>query len=276
MRKRGFVWIVMVLVFAALGAAGCGDDDDGGGGKSGGDLDTLKSGTLTVGSDIPYAPFEFGRPPTYKGFDVELVRDIAKRLDLKVEFVKTPFDTIFRNLAQGKFDMVASSTTITAERKRTVDFSDPYFAADQSLMVKEGSDVSTVADLKGKIIGAQIGTTGADYAKDKIDAKSVRTYDVIDDAFKALETGQIAAVINDCPVSKYAEKSKPDLKVVRAIETGESYGFAFAKKSDELRGAVNDALGEVKENGSYDKLFRKWFGSDPCKSIVEKEKGGGA
>jgi ABC-type amino acid transport substrate-binding protein len=264
---------IALLLSTAVLAVGCGDDDDEGPAQ---DLTTITEGKLTVGSDIPYAPFEFGRPPTYKGFDVELVRDVAKQLDLDVEFVKTPFDTIFRNLAQGKFDMVASSTTITAERKRTVDFSDPYFAADQSLMVKKGSDVATVADLKGQVIGAQLGTTGADYAKDKVDAKSVRTYDVVDDAFKALQAGQIAAVINDCPVSKYAERSKPDLQVVRVIETGENYGFAFAKNSDKLREAVNGALGEVKDDGSYESLFRKWFGSDPCKSILEKEQAGGA
>jgi ABC-type amino acid transport substrate-binding protein len=269
MRNRGFVSIVLVLVFAALGAAGCGDDDDGGGGKTGSELDTIKSGTLTIGSDIPYTPFEFGRSPNYTGFDVEVVKEVAKQLELKPSFQKTPFDTIFRNLAQGKFDMVASATTITAERKRTVDFSAPYFRADQSLMVKKGSSVQTVPDLDGKIVGAQLGTTGADYAKDKTKAKTVRTYDLIDDAFKALETGQVAAVINDCPVSKYAEKSKPDLKVVRRIDTGESYGFAFAKDSDALRKEVNSALADVKDNGSYERIYKKWFGSDPCKSILE-------
>ncbi len=77
---------------------------------------------------------------------------------------------------------MASSTTITEERQRTVDFSAPYFAADQSLMVKRGDDIATVADLKGEVIGAQIGTTGADYAKEEIDAETVRTYDLIDDA----------------------------------------------------------------------------------------------
>ena len=168
-----------------------------------------------MGSDIPYPPFEFGRAPDYEGFDVDVVNEVAKRLDLEAEFIKTPFDPIFRNLAQGRFDMVASAATITPEREGTVAFSVPYFAADQSLMVKKGSDIKTVDDLEGKIIGAQLGTTGADYAKDKTKAKTVRTYDLIDDAFKALQTEQVAAVINDFPVSKYAEQSKPDLVVVQ-------------------------------------------------------------
>ena len=274
MTKRLLVlWIgaLFLLMGTALGA--CGDDDDEGGGGGGGtgasELDTIEPGTLTVGSDIPYAPFEFGDPPDYKGVDVDIVNAVAKQLDLDVKFVKTPFDTIIRSLVQGKFDMVASSMTITEERKRTVDFSDPYFLADQSLMIKKGSDIKTVDDVAGEIVGAQLGTTGADYAKDKTDAKEVRTYDLVDDAFKALQTGQVAAVINDCPISKYAEKSKPDLQVVTAIPTHENYGFAFAKDSDALRKAVNGAIEKIKTDGTYDKIFSKWLGSDPCKSLTE-------
>jgi polar amino acid transport system substrate-binding protein len=272
MTRRVLLLLLGAVLLLGTALAACGGDDDGGGGDTGGaaKVDTLQSGTLTVGSDIPYAPFEFGDPPDYDGFDVNLVDAIAKRLDLKVKWVKTPFDTIFRNLAQGKFDMVASSATITDERKRTVDFSDPYFAADQSLMVKRGSDIRTVADVDGQIVGAQLGTTGAAYAKDETDAKEVRTYDLVDDAFKALETGQVAAVINDCPVSAYAMRSKPDLEVVEAIKTGESYGFAFEKGSGAVRTAVNRALGEVRSDGTYNRIFKKWFGNAPCRSIADR------
>src|SRR5262249_29403763 len=160
----------------------------------------------------------------------------------EAEFIKTPFDTIFRNLAQGKFDMVASAATVTAEREKEVDFSDPYFPADQSLMVKKGSDIKTVDDLQGKIVGAQLGTTGAQYAKDHTKAKAVRTYDLVDDAFNALGAGQVEAVINDCPVSKYAEKAHTNLVVLRAIPTNERYGFAFPSGSDALREAFNKQL----------------------------------
>ena len=269
---RGRWLVVLMAIVAALALAACGDDDDdeGDGGQAQ-EFQTIREGVLTVGSDIPYAPFEFGRPPDYQGFDVDLVREIGKRLDIDVRFVKTPFDTIFRNLLQGKFDLVASSTTITEERKRTVDFSDPYFEADQSLMVKKGSGISTLEDLEGEVIGAQLGTTGADYAKSEIDARTVRTYDLVDDAFNALQAGQIAAVINDCPVSKYAERSKPDLEVVRAIRTGEQYGLAFAKESDALREAVNGALEEIKEDGTYQRIFDRWIGPDPCRSIAATE-----
>jgi polar amino acid transport system substrate-binding protein len=254
----------LVLVAAMLVATGCGDDDGGGGGSG---LDTINEGELRVGSDIPYPPFEFGRAPDYKGFDVDIVNEIAKRLDVEAKFVKTPFDPIFRNLAQGRFDMVASATTITPERERTVDFSDPYFPADQSLMVKRGSDIKTVDDLTGKTVGVQLGTTAADYAKKKAKAESVRTYDLIDDAFNALQSDQVDAVINDFPTSKYAERSKKELVVVQTIETGEEYGLAFAPKSQELRRRVNKALQEMKDDDTYTEIYRKWFEADPPDSI---------
>jgi ABC-type amino acid transport substrate-binding protein len=273
-----FITALLLLVGTALTACGDDDDDDGGGGGTGtdttaaADFETLEEGTLTVGSDIPYAPFEFGDPPDYEGVDVDIVNAVADRLGLEVKWVKTPFDVIFRNLAQGgKFDMVASSTTITPERQKTVDFSDPYFVADQSLMVKKGSDIQTLDDVAGEIVGAQLGTTGAAYAEDETEAEEVRTYDLIDDAFQALQTEQVAAVINDCPISKYAEESKPDLQVIEVIPTGENYGFAFQKGNDALREAVNGALEEVKQDGTYDEIFEKWLGDDPCKSITATE-----
>lgn len=262
-RHRSWPLVALsILLASAMVAIGCGDDD--GGGTSPGELNTIAEGKLRVGSDIPYPPFEFGRAPDYRGFDIDVVNEIAKRLDLEAEFVKTPFDPIFRNLAQGRFDMVASATTITPERERTVDFSDSYFPADQSVMVKRGSDIRSTRDLAGKRVGAQLGTTGADYARDEIDAETVRTYDLIDDAFKALEAGQVDAVINDCPVSKYAERAHQDLVVVEAIDTNELYGFGFAKDSDELLNAVNRELAELKEDGTLERISQKWFGGRPC------------
>ena len=257
---------ILVLLAAVLVATGCGDDDSSSS-PSSTELGLIEEGKLKVGSDIPYPPFEFGRAPDYEGFDVDIVNEVAKRLDLEAEFIKTPFDPIFRNLAQGRFDMVASAATITPEREGTVAFSVPYFNADQSLMVKKGSDIKTVDDLDGKIIGAQLGTTGADYAKDKTKAKTVRTYDLIDDAFKALQTEQIEAVINDFPVSKYAEQSKPDLVVVQTIKTGEEYGLAFAKESTKLRAEAKKAIDAMKEDGKYTEIYKKWFKEDPPDSV---------
>ena len=133
---------------------------------------TITEGKLRVGSDIPYTPFEFGRAPDYEGFDVDIVNEIAKRLDLEAEFVKTPFDPIFRNLAQGKFDMVASAATITPEREkdgRLLGFRTsrrPVADGEEGKRHQDGR-----RPRRRRSIGAQLGTTGADYAKEKTKAR---------------------------------------------------------------------------------------------------------
>ena len=131
--------LLAALAVAALAvfAAGCGDSDDGttGGGGGGGER-------LTVGSDVPYPPFEeFGKTKSeFKGFDIELVEAIAEKIGREAEFKDTSFDTIFRDLAQGKFETVASATTITEEREESVDFTNPYYLPSaQSIVVKEGN-----------------------------------------------------------------------------------------------------------------------------------------
>lgn len=276
LRGRWLVALLAIVATLALAACGDDDDDDGGGAATTGtdqaqQLDTIKAGTLTVGSDIPYEPFEFGRAPEYEGFDIDLVNAIAERLGLETSFQKTPFDTIFRNLAQGRFDMVASATTITEERQQTVDFSNPYFQANQSLIVQEGSDIQGVEDLEGETIGAQLGTTGADYAQDEIEGtESVRTYDVVDDAFQALQAGQISAAVIDNGVALHAAEEQEGLEVVEEIPTDEQYGLAFAKETDALTEAVNGALDEIKQDGTYAEIFRKWFNADPPEEILQR------
>ena len=258
------------LLSTALVAAGCG-----GGAKEhttvtpAGTFTTVTKGTLTAGSEIPYPPFEFGRGPNYKGFDVDIVHEIVKRLGLKSKFINTPFATIFRSLAQHKFDMVASATTITPKRRQVAVFSYSYLPADQSLMVKKGSKITTVSDLKGKTVGAQNGSTGADYARKFTHAKAVRTYEQIDDAFNALAAGQVDAVINDFPISKYAERSRTNLRVVQTIPTNEQYGFGFPRGSDYLVRSVNNALTGMKSDGTYENIYRKWFHVSPPASFFE-------
>ena len=128
MRNRlGALIATLAMLAVPLLAAGCGGGDDNGGGGV--------PKQITVGSDIPYPPFEFGQSPPYKGYDIDIVNEIGKRIGSKMIIQDTAFPTIFRDLAQGKFDMVASSTTITPERQKVVDFSQPYYQTDQSLSV---------------------------------------------------------------------------------------------------------------------------------------------
>ncbi len=273
--RRWSLVALLIGILAAAVAAGCGDDDEttteGDGGATAAAIQTIQEGTLTVGSDIPYDPFEGGDPPDYEGFDIDVVNAIAENIGLDVEIKDTPFDTIFRDVAQGKFDMVASASTITPEREETVDFSNPYFQADQSLMVRSDSDIESTDDLAGAIVGAQKGTTGAAYAQDETDAATVRTYPEIGDAFTALNNTQVDAVINDFAISKFAEESNPDLVVVERIPTEEYYGFAFAKGNTALVDAVNGALQEIKDDGTYTEIYERWFDEAPPDSILQAD-----
>jgi polar amino acid transport system substrate-binding protein len=269
-RTRTRLAIALVAALATAGiAAGCGGSSSTtSAGGSSGDLGLLTPGTLTIGSDIPYPPFEQGSPPDYTGFDVDLMDAIAQKLDLKPKWVDTSFATIFADQQAGKFDIVASATTITPARQQKVTFSDPYFDADQSLMVQKGSDLQSTDDITSSTrIGVQQGTTGADYATNKTDAQ-VQSYPEIGNAFNALQAGQVDGVINDFAVSAFALKKYPQLDVVQTITTGEQYGFPMQPQNTSLQDAVNGALQDSIDDGTYEKIYEKWFTEKPPEAFL--------
>jgi polar amino acid transport system substrate-binding protein len=253
---------VLALVAVPLFAIGCGDDDDNGdgGGGGGADLGLIKEGQLLAGIDTPFPPFEKGHPPNITGYDIDVINAVADELGLEVVQQETSFDTIFRDVAQGKFDVAVAASTITPERERTVDFSDPYYLADQSLLVRaDETEIKSQDDLGGKVVGAQDGTTGETYANDETDAAEVRGYPGGTDAINALRAGQIDAVIVDSPVAEDAVETESGLKIAEKIVTRELYGFSFAPDNDALREAVNDALATIKENGTLTDLYKQYF-----------------
>jgi polar amino acid transport system substrate-binding protein len=252
-RVRLAIACVVALATAGI-AAGCGDDDGGGG-----DLGLINEGELLAGIDTPFPPFEKGHPPNITGYDIDVINAVADEMGLEVVQEETSFDTIFRDVAQGKFDVAVAASTITPERERTVDFSDPYYLADQSLLVAEGSDIGSQDDLGGVTVGAQDGTTGEAYANDETDAAQVRGYPGGTDAINALRAGQVDAVIVDAPVAEDAVQKQSGLEIAEKIVTRELYGFSFAPENDALREAVNDALAKVKEDGTLAKLYSKYF-----------------
>jgi polar amino acid transport system substrate-binding protein len=231
-------------------------------------------GKLTVCSDIPYAPFEFNANSgefndksgggQLTGFDVELVRAMATQLGAAAEFKTTPFDAIIPALAAGNCDMIASATTITEERRQKVAFTQPYFDADQSLLIRAADKerYKTLADLEGKTIGVQSGTTGETYAKAHTPAGAkVKDFPGADDLFNALTSGDIDAVLQDFPVNKYrALQTGEQFAVTETFKTGEQYGFAVAKDNDKLVAALDAALAKLRESGGYDTIYKAWFG----------------
>ena len=276
MPRRTYAMVAVAAVFLLL-AAGCGKSEpssSGGSPSTGGSsptqaaLDTVKAGTLTVGSCLDYKPFEFTEGGTLKGFDVEIMQAIADNLGLQLEWTKHDFDTIFTALAANQFDAVAAASTITAERQQVVDFSDPYYNARQSLTVNTAKtpDIATTDDLKsGDTIGAQKGTTGLDWAKTNLAPKgiTIKTYTDAPDAFTDLEAGQITGVINDEPSSEQEVQSRPDLKVIEPIDTCEQYGIAVAKNRTDIKDGINTALKAIIADGTYKTIFQKYFPGVP-------------
>lgn len=283
-RKPRWLTLVAVLAAAALVFAACGEDEEpttGNGtatedaGGAAGEVETVEEGVLTVGSDIPYPPFEFEEADgTLTGFDVELVRAIADRLGLENPddaWVSTDFGTIFQQLASGtKFDIVVAAVTAyappgspaaetVAERREVVDFTDPYYPSLQSVAVATDSGIGGVDDLGGKKVAVQRATTGAFYAEENLPDSELVSFEKAPQMYQALLAGQVDAVFNDLPVSLDAIKDKPDLEVVEQVETGEEYAIAVSKDNPALTEAINEALAELFADGTYAQIFQKYF-----------------
>jgi polar amino acid transport system substrate-binding protein len=259
-----FLLASLAVLAIAMFAAGCGDSEDDTGGTGGGG----GSAPLTVGSDIPYPPFEQGKPGNYTGFDIELMEAIASKMDRTAEFQDTSFETIFRDVAQGKFEAVISAATITAEREKAVAFSDPYYLSEQAILVKEGSDITGLSDLEGKTVGAQQGTTGLELGKEKANADELRPYPEGPDAVNALKSGTVEAVIIDAPVAQNAVEESGGVEIAEKVPTEETYGIALARDNTELLDEINQGLKEVIDDGTYTTIYEKWFKLAPPKEIV--------
>lgn len=258
--------LAAVFAASALLVTACGDGEDAAGDAS--DLELVTDGTLTVCSDIPYAPFEFEDPDSdlgYSGFDIELISAIADELGLEVEVIATGFEglTSGATMAAGTCDMAASAMTITEERAEEIDFSDPYYDAVQSLLVPEGSDIGGIDDLtEDVVVGVQSGTTGEAYAQDNVPGAEIRSFENTGDLFTALEAGQVDAILQDQPVNvEHARENASE--VIEEYDTGESYGFAMEQdREDDLVDAINDALASVRDDGTYDEIYDTYFGTD--------------
>jgi polar amino acid transport system substrate-binding protein len=226
---------------------------------------TVTSGTLVAGSDTAFPPFESMNGNTAEGFDVDIVAAIAKQMGLKSEFKSYKFDTLIPTIvAGGKFDIIASGMTINADRKKQIDFSDPYIDSNQSIAVANASTAKSAADLVGKNIGVQSGTTGQQWATENIKGATIVPFDDTLSAFAALQAGKVDAVVNDLPVSAAIVKDTTrGLKIIQEIATGEQYGFGVSKANPELTAAINAALKSVKASGEYDTIYKKWFGVAP-------------
>jgi polar amino acid transport system substrate-binding protein len=222
---------------------------------------------IVFASDATWPPMEFvNEQKQIVGFSVELLAAMGKAAGFKPEIKNVAWDGIFAGLTAKKYDAISSSVSITDERKNTMDFSDPYFEVKQGVVVQKGSPAKTAADLKGKTVGAQIGTTGF-FAAKKIEGATPKSYDEIGLAIEDLYSGRLDAVIcDDAIAANYALQhpqysQKLALAFLLKSDTPEYLGFAFPKGDKDNIALVNKGLKMVKESGEYDKIVAKWFGS---------------
>lgn len=269
--KRRSLLVTLVLLIAVIMVmtammAGCGEEEE----KKAEDkteeagVPTIEEGKLLMGSDTTYPPFESidesGEP---EGFDVDIAAELADRLGLELEVVTTAWEGIIPGLKTDKYDIIMSAMTITEERLEEIDFSDPYIDSNQSICVKKGNtEIQSEEDLVGKVVGVQVDTTGQFTAEEIEGIAEILKFDTILLAFQELELGRIDAIMNDYPVNAYLSKIRGETEVVATIQTDEQYGIGIKQGNDELKEAVNDALEGMMNDGTYDEIYEKWFGTE--------------
>ncbi|PVG81154.1 ABC transporter substrate-binding protein [Nocardioides gansuensis] len=261
--------LTTVAAIATLGTAlsACAADTETTTTESG--VNLVQEGTLTVCTHLPYKPFQFTQGDEIVGFDVDIANLAAETIEDGVELrvVDVPWETITTGeaLNTGKCDLAQGGMTITDERAAVMDFTDPYFEATQALLTKTGSGYADLESLAGKKIGVQEGTTGEIYVNENApeDAKIV-SFEDLALLQAAVKTGQVEAGVNDNGVLYDYAKENPDTEVTAEFDTGEQYGMSVKKDgNDELLNVFNEALEKAESDGTYEEIYKKWFGETP-------------
>lgn len=231
---------------------------------------TKTPGKLVVGLNPPAVGFQVGTLRgndviNPRGFEIDLAKDIAKKLGIKssnIKWINVPFDTLFRPGSK-PFDFAFEEATITPQRARVVDFSAPYFDANQGVLLKKGAKAPhSLADLKKMTLCGQSATTGLDYIQHKLHAK-VQIYTTTSAAFSAVQVGRCDAFVMDVPIIASQKKVKPSAygPIAGQIVTNEKYG-AVLDKGSKLTPLVSKAIKQLTANGTIAKLQKRWFNID--------------
>ncbi len=224
--------------------------------------------TLTVGVDTSFMPFEFKQGDKYVGFDIDLWSEIAKDLNVKYTLQPMDFAGLIPALQTHNIDVALSGMTIKEERRKAIDFSDPYYDSGLAAMVRiDNTTVHSMDDLNGKIIAAKTGTATIDWIKAHLKPAEIRQFPNTDEAYMALEAGRVDAAMHDTPNVQFFVNTagKGKVKVAGSPVSGDKYGIGFPKGSP-LVAKVNAEIKRMRADGRYATFYRKWFGSEPPKS----------
>ncbi|TNJ63807.1 glutamate ABC transporter substrate-binding protein [Paenibacillus hemerocallicola] len=260
------------LVACAGGTKSAGQDPKQGSQPAVGSVEQIKArGKLVAGVKYDLNLFGLKDPASGKveGFDIDLTKAIAKKIfgdENKLELKEVTSKTRIPMLKNGEIDMIVATMTITEDRKKEIDFSDVYFMAGQSLLVKKDSKINGLADLtKGTKVVTAKGSTSTTNIREKSPGTQVLEFENYAEAFTAMKAGQGDALTTDNALLYGMAKQDPNYRVVNETFTEEPYGIGMRKNEDDLVKLVNSVLKEMKENGEYDKLYEKWIGEKPKK-----------
>ena len=242
----------------------------GGGLSSAASAQLLSAGTITVGIMGTYPPYNFlNSDRQVDGFDADIAKEIGKRVGTQVQFVPTEWSGMIEGLLKGKFDVVISQMSITDDRKKVMDFSQPYMKNPVNVIVREdNTTIHSLADLKGKKVGVGLGTNDEAYlrnvARPQVGDFDIATYDDVITSLKDLSDGRIDATINNIyAIAPVVQQNHYQIKAVGDPIKTDYAAVAFPKGHDVLLAAVDKALTDIKADGTYATIFRKWFNADP-------------
>ncbi|HUR89275.1 MAG TPA: transporter substrate-binding domain-containing protein [Ramlibacter sp.] len=216
---------------------------------------------LRVGTDATFPPMEFVENGTRTGFDVDLVEAIGKALGRPVEWIDIDFKGLIPGLVSKRFDMAVSAIYITDERKKVVDFTNPYYAGGLVAMVKENSPIKKLADLDGKKVTVQVGTKSVSYLQEHYPKVQRVEVEKNQEMFNLVDIGRADAAVTGKPAAYQYVRTRPGLKVLDEQLTTEEYGMALRKDEPQLTKSVNDAIAKLKSDGTYAAIVKKWFPS---------------
>lgn len=281
MNKKLILAVFLGLLMVVLAACGSSDStendedgedvedvevDDGDAAGSEEEEATTDGEVYTVATDNGYVPFEYIDEETGDliWFDIDLITALAEEAGIEIEFETLDFDGIVAGISSGRFDIAIAGMTITEERQESIDFTQPYYEAGLILAVlEENEEIQSIDDVDGKVVATRTGSTSETYLKENTEANA-EAFPQIIEGYQNVLAGRADAVLYDLPNVQFYSEAEADgkLKTVGDKLTGEDYGIAFPKGS-ELRDVIDDALTNLKENGTYDDIYEEWFGERP-------------
>nr|WP_232483566.1 transporter substrate-binding domain-containing protein [Brevibacterium yomogidense] len=222
--------------------------------------------SYVVASDTSFVPFAFEEDGEYVGFDMDIINTLADRVGFEIDLETTNFDGIIPGLQTGSFDIAIAGIGITDERAEVIDYTSPYYMSGLRMAVPiDNDEIENVEDLEGRTIATRLGSTSAAFIEENIEGATANTYEQLDQAYLSVEGGGSDAILYDAPnVEYYVETAGADsLKVTGDLFEAENYGIAVSKGNEDLVEALDDALAEIIDDGTYAEIHSEWFGSEP-------------